>query len=607
MRNAETILGIIRDRGSRGLPLEDVYRQLWNPQLYLLAYGRIARNHGALTPGTTSETAEGMSLATIQAIIEALRFERYRWTPVRRVYIEKRHSTKKRPLGIPTWSDKLLQEILRLILEAYYEPQFSDRSHGFRPHRGCHTALTEIRRTWTGTTWFIEGDISACFDSFDHQVLLDILAENIHDKRFLRLIEQLLKAGYLENWKFNATYSGTPQGGIVSPILANIYLDRLDRFVETTLLPAYQRGKERRLNPEYNKVAGRMGYLKRTGRRQEAEALRPRLQSLPNYDTQDPNYRRLRYLRYADDFLLGFTGPRQEAEDIKQRLDEFLRDQLKLELSKTKTLITHGRSEVAHFLGYEVMVQHNDHKHDARRRRTANGLIGLRIPAEVITAKCAPYLRNGRPIHRGERLHDTPLSIISQYQAEYRGLVNYYQLANNLGAMHRLFWVMDVSLAKTLAAKLHLSYKQVFQRYKTIIPTPQGPRKALQVQVERAGKPPLVATWGGISLARKRWEETTTLRDHLPPFINGRTELEQRLLANACELCGSQEQVQVHHIRALKDVQRKGRAPRPVWVELMAARRRKTLVVCRRCHWDIHAGRAQRPPACNPDTSSDAE
>jgi group II intron reverse transcriptase/maturase len=242
MRNAETVLGIIRDRGNRGLPLEAVYRQLFNPELYLCAYGRIARNHGALTPGATAETADGMSLHKIQAIIDQLRNERYRWTPVRRTYIGKRNSVKKRPLGIPTWSDKLLQEVIRLMLEAYYEPQFSPRSHGFRRGHGCHTALRKIKRTWRGTAWFIEGDISQCFDSLDHQVLLAILREKIHDNRFLRLIENLLKAGYLEDWRYGRTLSGAPQGGIVSPILANIYLDRLDKFVETTLLPVHNRG-----------------------------------------------------------------------------------------------------------------------------------------------------------------------------------------------------------------------------------------------------------------------------------------------------------------------------------------------------------------------------
>src|SRR5437764_9385781 len=179
MRSADTVLGIIRERGRRGLPLEQVYRQLFNPALYLRAYGRIARNHGATTPGVTAETGDGMSLEQIQRIIEQVRFERYRWSPARRVYIEKHGSTKMRPLGIPTWSDKLLQEVVRSILEAYYEPQFSDRSHGFRPERGCHTALRQVYATWAGTKWFIEGDIKGCFDNIDHPVLLSILREKI--------------------------------------------------------------------------------------------------------------------------------------------------------------------------------------------------------------------------------------------------------------------------------------------------------------------------------------------------------------------------------------------------------------------------------------------
>src|SRR5438132_6427027 len=241
MRDAATTLAIIHERGKRGLPLEDIYRRLYNPDLYRRAYESLHNNDGAMTPGVTGETVDGMSMDKIEGIIEELRYERFRWSPARRVYIPKKNG-KKRPLGMPTWRDKLLQEVIRSILEAYYEPQFSNRSHGFRPQRGCHTALMLIREGWVGTCWFIEGDIKGCFDNIDHKVLLAILAEKLHDNRLLRLLANMLRAGYLEEWTSNATYSGTLQGGVISPILSNIYLDRLDTFVEHPLLPAYNRG-----------------------------------------------------------------------------------------------------------------------------------------------------------------------------------------------------------------------------------------------------------------------------------------------------------------------------------------------------------------------------
>src|SRR5260221_1264110 len=296
MRDADTILGIIHERGKRGLPLEDLYRQLYNPTLYLMAYARLYSNEGAMTKGITSETVDAMSLKKIETLIGELRQERFRWTPVRRTYIPKKNG-KTHHLGIPTWTDKLLQEVIRMILEAYYEPQFSPHSHGFRPSHGCHTALREVYRTWNGTAWFIEGDISQCFDSLDHQVLLATLRKTIHDNRFIRLIENLLTAGYLEDWKFNATLSGTPQGGVVSPILSNIYLDRLDKWIETTLLPAYTCGAERKYNTTYTRTNARVQKLRRIGQRKEAMALRKQIRTLPTHDPNDPDYRRLREVR----------------------------------------------------------------------------------------------------------------------------------------------------------------------------------------------------------------------------------------------------------------------------------------------------------------------
>jgi len=409
MQNAATVLDVIGKRGRKGLPINRLYRQLFNPQLFLLAYGRIYANKGAMTPGVTGETVDGMSLAKIGTIIDALRHERYRWRPVKRIYIPKK-SGKQRPLGLPTWSDKLVAEVVRLLLDAYYEPRFSDRSHGFRPGRGCHTALSEVVQVWKGTHWFIEGDISDCFGSLDHQVMLSILAEKIHDGRFLQLIDRMLKAGYLEDWHWHATLSGAPQGGVASPVLSNIYLDRLDQFVEQRLMPEYNHGERRQTNPAYRTVEYAIARARRHRDQDQVHALRRAQRSLPSQDPNDPHYRRLRYVRYADDWLLGFAGPKHEAQEIKSKIAQFLLDELKLELSPSKTLITHASTTAAHFLGYEIRAQHADTK-ITRGRRAVNGAIGLFVPRPVIKQRCQLYLKHGKPAQRGVLLHDEDFTI----------------------------------------------------------------------------------------------------------------------------------------------------------------------------------------------------
>jgi group II intron reverse transcriptase/maturase len=586
MRAATTILGIIQERGKQGLPLERVYRLLFNRDLYLMAYGKIYRNAGATTPGSTPETVDEMSLRKIDTIIEALRSERYRWTPTRRVYIEKKNSTKKRPLSMPTWSDKLLQEVLRLMLESYFEPTFSNYSHGFRPGRGCHTALRQIDDNWHGVDWFIEGDIQACFDSLSHECLMQTLAEHIHDGRFLRLIRELLQAGYLEEWKYNATLSGAPQGGIVSPILANIYLSKLDHYIEQTLIPRYTKGARRKKNHEYDNLLCQGYRLRKRGRYAEAAKARKAAQRLPSVDLHDPDYRRLRFVRYADDWLLGLTGTKEEAEQIKEQIKTFLHEVLKLELSDEKTLITHARTEAARFLSYHLSASQDDTR-QTKKKRSVNGEMRLRVPPDLLKKKCQKYQKHNKPIHRKELTNNTAYSIVAQYQSEFRGFAQYYQLANDLHRLNSLKWIMEQSLAKTLATKLKVTVKKVHKKYGATWTVEGRTCKGLQVTVPREGKNPLIAKWGGIPLKRRL---QAILNDHPPIIWGGRSELEKRLLADTCELCSATDRVEVHHIRALKDLEQKGRREKPLWAKVMSARRRKTLVVCWSCHRNIHAG-----------------
>ncbi len=354
------------------------------------------------------------------------------------------------------------------------------------------------------------------------------------------------------------------------------------------LLPRYNREKRRGKNPAYQQRENAIARAKRRGDRQAVRASRKQRRQLPSQDPQDPTYRRLRYVRYADDWALGFSGPKAEAEEIKREIKDFLQETLKLELSEEKTLITHIRTDAAKFLGYEIVSQHVDDKLDRRGQRQVNETIGLRVPKEVIEQKCAMYMRRGKPAQRAPLIHESDYSILSKYQSEYRGIVQYYLLAHNVGWFNTLHWVAETSLLKTLAGKHRSTVTKMAKKHKTSIETEYGPRKCLQVVVPRENKKPLVARFGGIPLKRK---QDAILVDRLPQFVmTNRSELLQRVLADKCELCGSKENVEVHHVRKLADLEKPGRREKPIWVKQMAARRRKTLVVCRKCHEAIHSG-----------------
>ena len=584
MQETGVVLGVLRERGRKGLPCTQLYRQMFNRELYLTAYGNIYSNQGAMTPGANEETADGMSEEKIEQIIGLMRNERYRFSPARRIYIPKKNG-RLRPLGLPSWSDKLVGEVVRLLLEAIYEPQFSRWSHGFRRNRGCHTALRDIQNTWTGTTWFIEGDISDCFGSLDHEILLRILAEKIHDQRFLRLIRNMLKAGYLEDWEYRDSLSGCPQGGVVSPILSNVYLDKLDKFVEQELIPQYTRGTRRKCNPEYDRIQYQLARARKRGDRAAARDLEKQLRSLPASDPMDPGYRRLKYTRYADDHILGFIGPKAEAEEIKAKLAKFLRETLGLELNQQKTLITHARSQHARFLGYDITVQHSRDKITGGRR-TVNGTIALRVPRDVIKAQIARYRRRGKPSHRPRLQNLDDYDIVRKYGAEYAGVVNYYLLARDVYRLTTLRWNAESSMLRTLARKHRSSVAKMAARHKAKIETSDGLRTCFEARKHREGKKDLVARFGGIIL---RQDRRAVIRDPAPaPAAYPRKELAKRLRTRECELCETGTTVTVHQVTGLKTLGKPGPG-QPAWAALMAKMRRKTLIVCAPCHDWIHA------------------
>ncbi len=598
MQTATQILQAIRKLGEKRIQLTRVYRCLFSEDLFLAAYAKIYKNQGILTPGTENDTADDMNIDRIHAIIEALRDERFKFRPSRRTRIPKKKGEGTRPLGLPNFTEKLVQEVLRMILEAYYEPRFRDSSHGFRSDRGCHTALTHVYQKFQGTTWFIEGDIKGFYDNIDHEVLMSILARDIHDGRLLHLIRLGLEAGMVEDWKYTPTFSGVPQGGIVSPILANIYLNELDAYVEDVLIPKYTRGERRRENPAYSRYSHQIAQARKRGDHETANRLDQIRRQYPYGNMHDPDFRRLSYVRYADDFLLGLIGPKAEAETIKADITAFLREKLHLELSAQKTLITHAHTEHAKFLGYAVSIYHADDKLSPRAQtktkgRSVNGGVRLGIPYGLMDDYAKQYHRNGKIISERALVIYSDAHIIDTYQRRLRGIVEYYKYAVDRCHLTKLKHVMEVALVKTLAQKYKISVSKVYAKYRGSQRVNEYEYKTLQVTVSTQQREQVIY-WGAIPLKTVR-PGTEPIIDTVcvEKWANVRSDLISRLKASVCELCGAQEKCYVHHVHKLADLKKRwaGRREKPAWVKRMIAIQRKTLIVCHKCHVAIHAGR----------------
>ena len=600
MRSPERVLNSLNEHSKdSSYKFERLYRILFNEELFYVAYQKIASNGGSTTKGSDGRSIDEMSLARIETLIASLKDESYQPHPSRRVHIPKKNG-KTRPLGIPAFEDKLVQEVVRMILEAIYEGHFETTSHGFRPKRSCHTALLHIQKTFSGAKWFIEGDIKGFFDNIDHDVLVGILRERISDDRFIRLIRKFLKAGYVEDWTFHNTYSGMPQGGIVSPILANIYLDKLDKYVKE-YIRHFDMGTKRRPGKESNDLANErkrtVRKLKKVKDGTEKAALVARLKAIeqeraafPNGDEMDGSYRRLKYIRYADDFILGVIGSKEDALRIKEDIKSFLSESLALELSEEKTLITHtGKS--AKFLGYEITVTRNNHQRrdvQGRLRRTYGKRVRLNVSMATLRDKLLEYgameikLRNGKEIWkpkcRSGLIFNDDLEILDRYNRETVGFCNYYLIANNCVVLHNFRYIMEYSMYKTFAGKYRSTVRKINKKYRL--------NKLFTVKYEQQG---VIKSRTFYKTSFKRRTTAFNGSCDIEPYSIAdvsRTNLTDRLKAEKCELCGATGKLIMHHVRNLKDL--KGKES---WKRLMSARKRKTIALCPSCHRLRHLGK----------------
>ena len=599
MRSPERVLNSLNEHSKdSSYKFERLYRILFNEELFYVAYQKIASNGGSTTKGSDGRSIDEMSLARIETLIASLKDESYQPHPSRRVHIPKKNG-KTRPLGIPAFEDKLVQEVVRMILEAIYEGHLETTSHGFRPKRSWHTALLHIQKTFSGAKWFIEGDIKGFFDNIDHDVLVGILRERISDDRFIRLIRKFLKAGYVEDWTFHNTYSGMPHGCIVSPILANIYLDKLDKYVKE-YIRHFDMGTKRRPGKESNDLANErkrtVRKLKKVKDGTEKAALVARLKAIeqeraafPSGDEMDGSYRRLKYIRYADDFILGVIGSKEDALRIKEDIKSFLSESLALELSEEKTLITHtGKS--AKFLGYEITVTRNNHQRrdvQGRLRRTYGKRVRLNVSMATLRDKLLEYgameikLRNGKEIWkpkcRSGLIFNDDLEILDRYNRETVGFCNYYLIANNCVVLHNFRYIMEYSMYKTFAGKYRSTVRKINKKYRR--------NKLFTVKYEQKG---VIKSRTFYKTSFKRRTTAFNGSCDIEPYSIAdvsRTNLTDRLKAEKCELCGATGKLIMHHVRNLKDL--KGKES---WKRLMSARKRKTIALCPSCHRRRHLG-----------------
>lgn len=597
-------LEALSEISTQGKTLNGLFRLLENPIVWHEAYANIYANDGAITPGTNKTTLDGFSEKRVMSIIARLKDGTYRFHPARRTYVPKKNG-QKRPLGISSGDDKLVQEVVRIILERIYEPLFENNSHGFRTGRSPHTALEQIGNQWTSIKWIVDMDIRSYFDTIDHELLMALLAKKIEDKRFLHLIQAMLDAGYLEDWTYHATYSGVPQGSICAPILANVYLHELDLFMKD-MKERFEKGKKRKKNLIYNRYTQKIERLRKDidnlkGKEGNEETLQARRQEirrtdqlrkqLPSGDPFDTEYKRLYFCRYADDFIVGIIGSHQDAERVRQEMRNFIEETLKLTIAEEKSHIRHSK-EGATFVRYEVKTYSGNRILKVKRgpRHTTFKAVSERLQLHIPPGKQQQFCSDKgygdyattKAAHRQRITQQSDAEIILAFNGELRGLINYYALAFNVKTqMSKLYYIWKRSLLKTLANKHKTTTTKIIKRLKTdegLVLTVQGKKKTRTIRVFQLKEFEPIASYHA--------------KVDTPPNIFmltlNRSELIRRLNASQCEYCETTSgPFEVHHIRKMKDVSQ----GKTAWQKMMAARNRKTLILCLNCHYLLHAGK----------------
>lgn len=578
----------------------DLYRLLYKKDLYVIAYEILKSNAGNMTKGSDGSTIDGFSTKTIDKIVEQMKDESFKFKPARRVEIPKSNG-KTRPLGIASPVEKVVQQVILFILEAIYDPTFSPNSHGFRGNRGCHTALKDFRTKWGGVNWIIEGDIKGFFDNISHRILIDILKKRINDERFLNLIRKALNAGYLQFGTFANSVIGTPQGSVVSPILANIYLDTFDKYVEEEIIAKENKGKDKKVHPQRRSLLRKIEYRKtklKNASNSEIESLKAEIKkfqaeliNVPQV-INDASYIRVKYIRYADDWIIGVNGPKELAEEIREKCGNFLKKDLELELSYEKTHIRHAKTEFADFLGTKLKVgslgeqkvatytSKNGHRF---KKKVTGWTPYMAVPIDKLVKRLSNEgicKSDGTPICKNSWMLFDDTQIVNLFSSIWRGLLNYYSFVDNRTELRRIQYILLYSCARTLAGKHHTSVHKLFKKH----------GKRLKIQVKNADNKVIHVTEFHLVKSLKR--------DHMNFRINdseanngGKTVLWIKLKTKSklnfpCCICGEKDNIEMHHVKHVRKMGEKVKG----FTKLMATLNRKQIPVCRKCHVKIHNG-----------------